>query len=68
LADGICTYPLTGKGVVKNIYTDMAIIDLDRARGFVVRGIAEGLSRSELQDATDAPLVFADHVTILTER
>jgi 3-oxoadipate CoA-transferase, beta subunit len=63
-----CTYPLTGLGVVTNIYTDMAIIDVDAARGFVVRGIAEGLSRDELQNATDAPLVYADDVRILTER
>jgi 3-oxoadipate CoA-transferase beta subunit len=63
-----CTYPLTGKGVVTNIYTDMAIIDVDRIRGFVVRGIAEGLTRAELQAATDAPLVFADDVRILTAR
>jgi 3-oxoadipate CoA-transferase beta subunit len=46
----------------------MAIIDVDRIRGFVVRGIAEGLSRAELQAATDAPLVFADDVRILTAR
>lgn len=61
-----CTYPLTGKGVVTNVYTDMAIIDVDPARGFVVRGIAEGLSRDELQAATDAPLVFTENVAVLT--
>jgi 3-oxoadipate CoA-transferase, beta subunit len=63
-----CTYPLTGKGVVTNIYTDMAIIDVDPSKGFVVRGIAEGLSREELQAATEAPLKFADEVVVLTER
>ena len=62
-----CTYPLTGLGVVTNIYTDMAIIDVDPSRGFVVRGIAEGLSREELQAATDAPLVYADNLVVLTE-
>ena len=62
-----CTYPLTGLGVVTNIYTDMAIIDVDPARGFVVRGIAEGLSRDELQAATDAPLIYDDNVRVLTE-
>ncbi|MBB5049599.1 3-oxoadipate CoA-transferase beta subunit [Rhodopseudomonas rhenobacensis] len=62
-----CSYPLTGLGVVTNIYTDMAIIDVDPARGFVVRGIAEGLSREELQAATDAPLLYADDVAVLTE-
>jgi 3-oxoadipate CoA-transferase, beta subunit len=62
-----CSYPLTGKGVVTNIYTDMAIIDVDPSRGFVVRGIAEGLTRQELQAATDAPLIFADEVILLAE-
>jgi 3-oxoadipate CoA-transferase, beta subunit len=63
-----CSYPLTGKGVVTNIYTDMAIIEVDPSRGFIVRGIAEGLSRQELQAATDAPLIFADEVILLAER
>jgi 3-oxoadipate CoA-transferase beta subunit len=63
-----CTYPLTGQAVVTDIYTDMAIITIDRARGFVVRGIAEGLTRDELQAATDAPLTFADDVAVLTEQ
>jgi len=63
-----CTYPLTGLAVVTDIYTDMAIIRIDRSRGFVVHGIAEGLSRDELQAATDAPLIFADDVAVLTEQ
>jgi 3-oxoadipate CoA-transferase beta subunit len=62
-----CTYPLTGLAVVTSIYTDMAIIDVDPSRGFVVRGIAEGLTREELQAATDAPLIFADEVIVLAE-
>ena len=62
-----CSYPLTGKGVVTNIYTDMAIIDVDLTKGFVVRGIADGLSRDELQAATDAPLSFANEVISLTD-
>jgi len=57
-----CTFPLTGKGAVDVVYTDMAIIDVDPARGFVVRAMAEGLSREALQAATDAPLQYADDV------
>jgi 3-oxoadipate CoA-transferase, beta subunit len=54
--------------VVTNIYTDMAIIDVVPGRGFVVRGIAEGLSREALQAATDAPLAYADEVAVLSAR
>ncbi len=60
------SYPLTGLVVVTDIYTNMAIIKVDPARGFVVRGLAEGLTRDELQAATDAPLTFADDVVVLT--
>jgi 3-oxoadipate CoA-transferase beta subunit len=50
-----CTYPLTGAGVVNQIYTDLAIIDVTPA-GFEVRAIIEGLSFDALQDKTGAPL------------
>ncbi|CAM3585283.1 3-oxoadipate CoA-transferase [Bordetella sputigena] len=55
-----CSFPLTGKGVVDVVYTDMAVIDVDPQRGFVVRAMAEGLTRDALQAATEAPLSYAD--------
>lgn len=60
-----CTFPLTGKGVVSTVYTDMAIVDVDRARGFVVRALARGISRDTLQAATGARLAFAETVATL---
>jgi 3-oxoadipate CoA-transferase beta subunit len=42
-------------------------VAVDPTRGFIVRGIAEGLSHDELQAATDAPLIYADDVMVLTE-
>lgn len=57
-----CTFPLTGKGSVDVVYTDMAVIDVDHERGFVVRAMAEGLTRDMLQAATDAPLSFSDQL------
>jgi 3-oxoadipate CoA-transferase, beta subunit len=59
-----CTYPLTGFGVVKTVFTDLAVIDVID-QGFVVREIAKGLSFEELQDKTDAPLKLADNWTVL---
>lgn len=60
----VCTYPLTGLGVVNRVYTDLAVIDIKDER-FVVREIVEGLSRDELQAATAAPLNFATDCTDL---
>ncbi|MBT4938812.1 MAG: CoA transferase subunit B [Rhodospirillaceae bacterium] len=59
-----CTYPQTGYGVVKTVFTDLAVIDvIDKS--FVVREIAKGLSFEELQGKTDAPLSLADNWTAL---
>jgi 3-oxoadipate CoA-transferase beta subunit len=54
----VCTYPLTAAGVVKRIYTDLAVLDI-APRGFVAREIIPGLERRELEAATGAPLAFA---------
>ncbi|MDO5638860.1 MAG: 3-oxoacid CoA-transferase subunit B [Neisseria sp.] len=50
-----CSYPLTGKGCVTRIYTDLAVIDVS-GRGLVVREMVAGLSLNELQNLTAAPL------------
>jgi len=52
-----CTYPLTGRGVVDRIYTDLAVIDVT-AQGLVVRAMVQGLDRAALQAATAVPLIF----------
>jgi 3-oxoadipate CoA-transferase, beta subunit len=51
-----CTYPLTAKGVVRRIYTNLAVLDVT-PRGFVVRDMVPGLSFEELQARTEAPLL-----------
>ena len=56
-----CTYPLTGAGVVNQVYTDLAIIDVTPA-GFEVRAIVEGLSLEALQEKTGAPLTPATNL------
>jgi 3-oxoadipate CoA-transferase beta subunit len=50
-----CTYPLTAKGTVKRVYTNLAVLDVTEA-GFRVRDIIPGLSFEELQARTGAPL------------
>ena len=54
----VCSYPLTAKGVVRRVYTDLAVLDVT-PEGFVVLDMVEGLSREELQARTEATLRFA---------
>ena len=51
-----CTYPLTGVGCVKRIYTDLAVIDVTE-QGLRVRELVAGLSLARLQALTAAPLL-----------
>lgn len=50
------TYPATSRGVVSRVYTELAVIDIDPARGFVLRAAAPGLPFEELQARTGAPI------------
>jgi len=50
-----CAYPLTAPGVVRRIYTNLAVIDV-APRGFVVREMVPGLTLEALAARTDAPL------------
>jgi len=54
-----CTYPLTAVGVVKRVYTNLAVLDV-AGDGFAVREMAPGLTFEALQDVTDAPLRMAN--------
>ncbi len=53
-----CTYPLTGKGVVNRIYTDLAIIDVT-TNGLMVRELAPGVTQELLQQKTGVELNFS---------
>lgn len=55
-----CTLPLTAKGRVNRIYTDMAVLDITPT-GLELVGIAQGVSLAELREATRAPLRNSDH-------
>jgi 3-oxoadipate CoA-transferase beta subunit len=50
-----CTYPLTAVGVVKRVYTNLAVLDVT-PEGFAVREMVAGLTLDALQHVTDAPL------------
>ncbi|MCG5236186.1 3-oxoacid CoA-transferase subunit B [Xanthobacter oligotrophicus] len=51
-----CTYPLTALGVVSRIYTNLAVIDIT-PQGLRLVELVEGLTLSELQKVTAAPLL-----------
>jgi 3-oxoadipate CoA-transferase beta subunit len=51
----LCEYPLTAAGVVRRIYTDLAVIDVT-SEGLIVREIVEDLDLAGLQAKTEAPL------------
>jgi 3-oxoadipate CoA-transferase beta subunit len=50
-----CTFPLTAVGVVRRIFTDLAVIEVE-PDGLVVSRMVNGLSLPQLQAMTAAPL------------
>ncbi|MFM7800120.1 MAG: 3-oxoacid CoA-transferase subunit B [Planctomycetota bacterium] len=51
-----CTYPLTGRGVVTRIYSDLAVVDVT-PRGFELVELAPGVSYECVKERTGAPLL-----------
>ena len=51
-----CTYPLTGRGVVTRIYSDLAVIDVTE-RGFALVELAPGIAFDFVQERTGAPII-----------
>lgn len=50
-----CSYPLTAAGVVKRVYTNLAVLDMT-PRGFEVVDLAPGMTFEALQSLTSARL------------
>ena len=56
-----CTLPLTAKGKVTLIVTDMALIRITN-KGAVLEEIAAGLTVEEVLKHTEADLILADNI------
>ncbi len=54
-----CTLPLTGAGVVHRVITDLCVADVTSA-GFEVIELAEGVTRRQVEERTEAPLRFSE--------
>jgi 3-oxoacid CoA-transferase subunit B len=57
-----CTLPLTGRGVVDRIITDMAVVDVT-SEGLILVETAPGISVQAVIDATAAPLIVREGVS-----
>ena len=60
-----CSLPLTGKGVVQRIITDLAVLDIRSGQdggakdaGVVVRELSPGVTEDEVRERTGVPVTF----------
>jgi len=60
-----CGLPLTGRGVVNRIITDLAVIDVT-PEGLVLRELAPGVSAAQVQEKTQPTLAVPSDVTEMT--
>jgi 3-oxoacid CoA-transferase subunit B len=57
--------PLTGKGCIKRVLTDLALLDIEDGK-FVLRERAPGVSVEEIANLTSGALVIPDNVPEMT--
>ncbi|MFC1913957.1 3-oxoacid CoA-transferase subunit B [Chloroflexota bacterium] len=57
-----CTYPLTARGVVKLIVTDLAVIEIT-PKGLLLKEVASGLTAEDVQSVTEAKMKVSPDLT-----
>jgi 3-oxoacid CoA-transferase B subunit len=58
-----CSLPLTGKGVVDMVITELCVLEMDASkRRFVLREVAPGVSVDDVKRQTEAEIVIAGDV------
>lgn len=53
-----CSYPLTAAGMVSRVYTNLAVLDVVKGRGFVLVEAAPGVGVEEIRAKTAAPVAL----------
>lgn len=61
-----CTLPLTGKGVVSAIITELAVMQY-KPEGLTVTAIAPGVTKEDLQSKTGCKLIFPADIPLMLE-
>lgn len=56
-----CSLPLTGKGCVNRVLTDLALLEIDGGR-FILRERAPGVAVEQIAKLTQGPLTVPEHV------
>jgi acetate CoA/acetoacetate CoA-transferase beta subunit len=59
-----CSYPLTAVGVVKQIITEMGVMDITKD-GIVLREVAAGYAPEDVQAATKARLIIPADIKVM---
>lgn len=57
-----CSYPITAPGCVAKVVTNLALVEVVRGAGFVLREVAPGIRVDDVRRATGAPLTVAADV------
>ena len=57
-----CALPLTGIGCIRKVVTELAVMDIDPERGFILLERAPGVSVDHIRNATAGRLVIPDEV------
>jgi 3-oxoacid CoA-transferase len=62
-----CNLPLTGKGVVDLIITELAVFTVGEKGGLTLIEHAEGVTVEEIKSKTGAPFIVSDKLCVMQQ-